>query len=62
MTDQQIKIMFSKEVLRPLRFGDASAEMCVRRILFSEGNDINWQKAYEVALEEMPELKGYKPE
>ena len=62
MTDQQIKIMFSKEVLRSLRFGDASADMCVRRILFSEGNPIDWQRAYEVALEEMPELKIYKAE
>ena len=60
MTDQQIKIMFSKEILRALRFGDASAEMCVRRILFTEGNDIDWKKAYKVALEEMPELKNYK--
>lgn len=59
MTDQQIKIMFSKEILR---FGDASAEMCVRRILFTEGNDIDWQKAHKVALEEMPELKNYETE
>ena len=62
MTDKQIKIMFSKEILRSLRCGDASAEMCIRRILFTEGNAIDWQKAYEVALEEMPELKIYKPE
>lgn len=62
MTDQQIKVMFSKEILRSLRFGDASADMCVRRILFTEGNDIDWQRAYEVALEEMPELKNYKAE
>lgn len=60
MTDQQIKVMFSKEILR--QFDDVSAEMCVRRILFSEGNTINWQRAYEVALEEMPELKNYKAE
>ena len=60
MTDQQIKVMLSKEVLRLLRFGDASAEMCVRRILFSENNAIDWQRAYEVAIEEMPELKNYK--
>ena len=57
MTDQQIKIMFSKEILH---FDDASAEMCIRRILFSEGNTIDWQRAYEVALEEMPELKNYQ--
>ena len=62
MTDHEIKVMFSKEILRQIRFGDISAEMCLRRILFSEGNDINWQKAYEVAVEEMPELKNYKPE
>ena len=62
MTDQQIKIMFSKEVLRPLRFGDASAEMCLRRILFSERNKIDWQDAYRMALHDMPELKHYKAE
>jgi len=62
MTDQQIKVMFSKEILRPLRLGDASADMCVRRILFTEENAIDWQRAYEVAVEEMPELKSYKPE
>ena len=59
MTDQQIKIMFSKEVLH---FSDISTEMCLRRILFSDGNKINWQRAYEVAVEEMPELRNYKAE
>ena len=58
MTDQQIKVMFSKEILR--QFNDVSAEMCIRRILFSAGNGIDWQDAYEIALEEMPELKNYK--
>ena len=62
MTDQQIKVMFSKEILRSLRFGDASADMVVRRIMFVEENKIDWQRAYEVALEEMPELKHYKAE
>lgn len=50
MTDQQIKVMFFKEILRLLR------------ILFTEENAIDWQRAYEVAVEEMPELKNYKPE
>ena len=59
MTDQQIKVMFSKEILR---LGDISTGMCLRRILFSEGNDIDWQRAYKVAVEEMPGLKSYKPE
>lgn len=57
MTNQQIKIMFSKEVLK---FEDKSAEMCLRRILFSNENKINWQDAYKVALDEMPELVNYK--
>lgn len=60
MTDHEIKVMFSTEILR--NFNDICSEMCIRRILFSEGNEINWQKAYEVAVEEMPELKNYKPE
>lgn len=57
MTDQQIKSMFSKKVLK---FEDKSAEMCLRRILFEEKNTINWQDAYKVALDEMPELVNYK--
>jgi hypothetical protein len=57
MTDKQIKTMFSKEVLK---FKDKSAEMCLRRILFEEKNTINWQDAYKVALDEMPELVNYK--
>lgn len=59
MTDQQIKIMFSKEILK---INDAAAEMCIRKILFAEENAIDWQKAYEIALEWMPELENYKPE
>ena len=59
MTDQQIKIMFSEEILR---LGDMSTEMCLRRILFSGGNSIDWQRAYKVAVKEMPELKHYRPE
>ena len=59
MTDHQIKVMFSTEIIK---MKDIAAEMCLRRILFSEGNEINWQRAYDVALEEMPELKNYKAE
>lgn len=62
MTDQQIKVMFSKEVLSQLRYGDISAEMVIRRIMFVEENKIDWQRAYEIAVEEMPELKHYKQE
>lgn len=62
MTDQQIKVMFSKEVLRQLGYHDNSAEMCLRRILFGERNKIDWQDAYRMALHDMPELKNYKAE
>jgi len=34
MTDQQIKVMFSKEILRPLRLGDASADMCEKDLVY----------------------------
>ena len=59
MTDHQIKVMFSTEIIK---MKDIATEMCLRRILFSEGNEINWQHAYNVALEAMPELKNYKAE
>lgn len=56
MTDQQIKVMFSTQVLR---FDDMAVEMLLRRILFSD-NEIDWQNAYKIAIEEMPELENYK--
>ena len=56
MTDQQIKVMFSTQVLR---FNDMAVEMLLRRILFSD-NKIDWQSAYKIAIEEMPELENYK--
>ena len=59
MTDQQIKEMFSKEVLS--RLDDISTETCLRSILFCK-NKIDWQDAYRVALHYMPELKHYKVE
>ena len=59
MTDHQIKVMFSKEILK---FGHTPEEVCIRRILFSGNNKIDWQDAYRMALHDMPELKNYKPE
>ena len=60
MNDYQIKVMFSKEILK---FNDVSAEMCLRRILFaSNRNTIDWQESYKIALDCMPELKNYKPD
>ena len=59
MTDQQIKEMFSKKILC---FEDKGKELCLRRILFTERNNIDWQDAYRMALHDMPELEKYKPE
>ena len=57
MTDQQIKEMFSTEVLRIGLLGDGAKENILRKVLFDEGNRVNWQNAYRVMLREMPELK-----
>lgn len=57
MTDFEIKRMFSTEIIHS---SDASADMIIRTILFRNGNQIDWQKAYETALMFMPELKNYK--
>ena len=57
MTDEQIKEMISKEVLK---LKDKSLEMCLRKILFSDRNTIDWKDAYRVILDEMPELINYK--
>lgn len=59
MTDNQIKTMFSKEILK---INDKSAERCLREVLFNNNNKIDWQDAYRTALHCMPELKNYKPE
>ena len=55
MTDMDIKIMISNEILNAM--GDQSAADVLRNILFFQGNTINWKKAYDAALKHMPELK-----
>jgi len=57
LSDQEIKEMFSKEILQ---MSDKSAEYVLRKVLFS--NNIDWQKAYQIALEQMPELTLYRPD
>lgn len=59
MTDQEIKIMFSRKVLV---IQDKSVESTLRYILFGTHNTIDWQEAYQVALTNMPELINYKPD
>ena len=58
MTDFEIKRMFSTEIIH---LSDASAEMVIRTVLFRNDNQIDWQKAYAIALLFMPELKNYRP-
>lgn len=55
--EQQIKEIFSKDILS---FEDKAKETCLRRILFSTRNKIDWQEAYRMALHDMPELGKYK--
>ena len=59
MTDKEIKVMFSREILV---MQDKAKEDTLRYILFATKNEINWQEAYEVAINNMPELKNYKNE
>lgn len=54
MTDQEIKIMFSREVLH---LKDGAKEDTLRYILFGTHNVIDWQEAYKVMMTNMPELK-----
>ena len=57
MTDQEIKILFSRKVLD---MKDKAKEDTLRYILLSTHNKIDWQEAYLVLMNNMPELKCYK--
>ena len=63
MNPQKIKTMLNVELLN--RMNDQSAAMVLKNILFNENNNINWEEAYKLMMEFMPELKqydGYKEE
>ena len=63
MNPQKIKTMFNVEILN--RMNDQSAAAVLKNILFNENNNINWEEAYGLMMEFMPELKqydGYKEE
>ena len=63
MNTQEIKTMLNVEILN--RMNDQSAAMVLKNILFNENNNINWEEAYELMMDFMPELKqydGYKAE
>jgi len=55
MTEQDIKVMFSKYVLE---MPDKAKEDTLRYVLFGTHNTIDWQEAYEVMMTNMPELKS----
>ena len=63
MNEKKIKTMLNVEILN--RMNDQSAAAVLKNILFNENNNINWEEAYELMMEFMPELKqydGYKEE
>ena len=57
MTDQEIKVLFSRRVLD---MKDKAKEDTLRYILFSTHNKIDWQEAYLVLMNNMPELRYYE--
>ena len=57
MNPQKIKTMLNVEILN--RMNDQSAAAVLKDILFNENNNIDWEEAYELMMEFMPELKQY---
>lgn len=55
MTEQEIKIMFSRNVLD---IQDKAKEDTLRYILFGTHNKIDWNEAYKVMITNMSELKN----
>ena len=58
MNMQKIKTMLNVEILN--RMNDKAASSVLKGILFNPDNDINWDEAYRLMMEFMPELKIYK--
>lgn len=52
MTDQQIKELFSTEILP-----DTPEGIVLRNILFNTENSINWQGALDLIKRHLPEIK-----
>lgn len=55
MTDHDIQKQLSREVIGQIK--DDSIKSILRRILFDDKQKIDWNKVYEIMIEEMPELK-----
>ena len=56
LTDEEIKDRISREVLTSAKISDSAAETALRRILFYDKNQIDWQDAWQQIIYQMPEL------
>ena len=57
MKEQEVKEVISVEILK--RMQDESAARVIREILFDNNNVIDWNKASNSIIENMPELKMF---
>ena len=57
MKEQEVKEVISVEILK--RMQDKSAARVIREILFDNNNMIDWNKAGNSIIENMPELKRF---
>lgn len=57
MKEQEVKEIISVEILK--RMQDQSAARVLREILFDSNNKIDWNKASESIITNMPELKMF---
>lgn len=63
MNEKKIQTMLNVEILN--RMNDKSAASVLKNILFNPDNNIDWNEAYQLMMEFMPELntvEGYKKE
>ena len=57
MREQEVKEIISVEILK--RMQDQSAARVLREILFDSNNKIDWNKASESIITNIPELKMF---
>ena len=55
MTDNQIKEFISAEILNSNKISDYALETVLRRVLFYDKNNIDWQDFYQQIVQQMPE-------
>ena len=53
-SDQEIKELVSTKLLKNIK--DYAVQTVLRRVLFYDKNQIDWQDFYKQILEQMPEL------